>query len=213
MAKVLITGPARSGTTLLLLLSHFFINCRVCSDRERHPLEPQQSEDNVRHVIIKQPYGFYEEFRPKYLFKDLLENDWRIICIIRDPRDTLISFNEKEGKIGAHWCPPKSWIRTAKELLANVWDPSLFALRYEDLVIDPDSIMSEVASFLGVGLKENFKEFYKTPLVNNWKTLNGARPIDENSIGRWKDEQHIGYLNEVITDEVKELAFKLGYQL
>jgi len=216
MSKVFITGPARSGTSLLLILSKYFNNCFPHLDEEKHPLAPcmWHESSQYKHTIIKQPYGFFEEFRPAYSFQDLFNAGWKIICLIRDPRDTLVSYNKRE-KNGAHWCPPKSWIRTARELIDNVGHPCLFALHYEDLVKDPVPTMNEVAQFLDVSLDQNFLNFYKdSPILENkWKTLNGFRPIDQNSIGAWKDEKHAEYLDRVITEEIRELALKLGYEL
>ena len=141
--------------------------------------------------------------------------------MMRDPRDTLVSYNAKEKDRGHYWCKPESWLRSAKTFKQHyAWsqvlgqlssDQTFYGVFYEDLVEFPHVEIKKIAIWLGVKLKPEWEDFYANESAKKWKTLNGARPIDTKSIGAWKDPKHYDYLRKVITPEIIDLAIQFGY--
>lgn len=217
--RILITGPARSGTTMLLLMMQYFKRVYCFVKEEAHPLTSiVDSMYNVyckdyQYICFKQPYGYYEEFPPKYLFSDLFEKDWKIISLMRDPRDVFVSKHLLNPT--KYWVDPIIWKRTAEQILLNINNPNLLVIRYEDLVTSSDKIINVIEAFLKIKCDGNYKDFFKTEAASYEKnnSLNGARPISNSSIGNWKKPEHAQRIKETITPDIIKLGRLFKYDL
>lgn len=212
--QVLVTGSPRSGTTMLILMMKYFEGCNVYSDKERHPLHPNKLMwHQYQYVVIKQPYGYYEHFPPYYDFQMLFKRKYKIICMIRNYRDVLVSRHANNPEV--YWVWPTIWIRCARQIIMNIDNPRLLMVKYEDLVSDSKKQMDRISNFLGCNYKENYIKFYETDDAKNPKnnSLNGPRSISKDSINNWSKPEHkdrVEYLTQFV--ELEELNNQLGYE-
>ena len=109
--KVLISGFPRGGTTMFNLIIQYFNGCDVRSKEEIHPVAMANFlETSEKYVVIKQPFGYYEDFPPPYNYKDLISKyNYKIISLVRDPRDVGVSIHPVHP--GKYWIPLKIIIR------------------------------------------------------------------------------------------------------
>jgi hypothetical protein len=211
--RILISGFPRAGTTMMLLMMKCFSECNVKSGGEYHPVLHAKVKSKGCYVI-KQPFGYFEDFPPPYDY-DLLINQYgyRIISMMRDPRDVLVSRHKKD--LSKYWVMPMFVFRNCEEYLKHQDNPSVLFVRYEDLVNDPVKEMHRIAEFVGAVYNDGFVNFYKlrdaSSKINI--SLNGPRPIDTNSISNWKKPGNKEYIESIMTDELKDYIVKLGYEL
>jgi hypothetical protein len=165
--------------------------------------------------VIKQPFGYFEDFPPAYDYRLLVSNrySYRIISMVRDPRDVLVSKHAND--LNKYWVRLEVVIRNCEEYLKNLTNPDVLFVRYENLVTNPCREMDRVSFFTGFTYNSFFMDFYKleeaTWVINN--SLNGPRKLDTDSIGNWKKREHKKRMKEVMTDQLKDYIVKLGYKL
>lgn len=236
-----VTGPARSGTSLMLMLTRYLSKCRIVARGEQNPKRYDTVQKIIEesraagesYYVTKQPFGFWEEWG-KYDFEFLFDGGSKIICMIRDPRDVAVSHNPHFPDDRYFW-RDYSWIRTAQEILKyQDGHEDLLVVRYENLVTKTQEEMERIAAFIGEELLPGYEEFYTHSSVHTtflpsasagwvgrrvWATLGGwgtagdARPIDGDRVGLWRNEEHREYLQEAITEEIRGLAQRLGYDM
>jgi len=210
-----ITGMPRAGTTLLTFLMNYFENTYVYSDTEYHPMS---FASMVRHpglFVLKQPYGYFEEFKPEYTYADILKRpNWKIISLIRDPRDVLVSRHASDKS--RYWVPFKVIPRVTREHLKHYDDPRVFRFKYEELVTGTQEVLDSIAYFIQRSYHPDWADFHKHWKVSNSRmsmALNGPRPIDPSNIGNWKKEEHSERLAEIMADdEIRQCIVNLGYK-
>lgn len=226
--KIFISGFPRAGTTMLCLMMNYFDNCDVHSKAEEHPVIAASSDLSEhyrsfygeiykkiykKYLVIKQPFGCYEDFPPAYNYKDLIfDYGYKIISMVRDPRDVFVSKHRRNPNID--WVSPNMVLRNCKEYLNNLDNPGVLFIRYEDLVTKADIEMDRISNFIGGAYSKDFVNFYKLPDAQLDKniSLNGPREINTTSIGNWKKKEHEERIKEVMTDELKYYIKKLGYE-
>lgn len=136
----------------------------------------------------KNPLGVYNEFlfyeaarcgkvipceqTPRYLFflDEILDafTDVRVINLIRDPRDVLISQKNKWRRrfLGAKNIPiyeaMRTWANYHPYLISKLWvscikqamrfqaDPRVMSIRFEDLLCNPERMIRKISDFVGV---------------------------------------------------------------
>jgi hypothetical protein len=141
-----------------------------------------------------------------YLLREVFP-DFRPIFLIRDPRDLILSirsFNEKRGNYWFHEADALNlevqvlWL--AASLRHVVWyydriDDAKILVKYEDLVRDPNEVMHQAFSFLGIEHSSREITKFLSESAPHDKHLTSSSP--EASIGRWKHE---------LTDSQKEMV-------
>lgn len=210
--KIFISGFPRAGTTMMCLMMNYFNNCDVHSKAEENPIVASSSKIIKKYMVIKQPFGYYEDFPPPYSYKSLISDyGYKIISMVRDPRDILVS--RHKSNLDIYWVPFEIVIRNCKEYLDNLNNPNVLFVRYENLVLNADVEMSRVSSFIGCGYSKDFVNFYKLPdaYLDKNKSLNIPRKIGTDSIGNYKKEYHRERIKSVMTGELKYYIKKLGY--
>lgn len=116
--------------------------------------------------------------------------DLYIIYMVRDPRDVIVSRHAKQPD--QYYASLSFYLRAdcyAQQLINH---PRFIAVRYEDLVRNPDQVQAEIAKKLTfLKFRHPFSEFHLHANVssNSVQALNGVRPPDEKSIGKWR--QHL----------------------
>lgn len=196
--NILITGCARSGTTLLLLLMKGCRGVRVIDDQEMHPGKLSLGEAHQGPIVIKKPQGFdnpHIDFGKYFWRKDAyLEqhiNNWKIIFCIRDGRDVITSRHYLSKN--SYWVKPTRWIHTVRRSLKYTNHTNAFFVHYESIVTQPQIAMDNITKWLSLAYDYSWiNQFYKRikPDNNLSKALNSLRPIDQNSIGQWRKPEH-----------------------
>jgi hypothetical protein len=113
--------------------------------------------------------------------------DARYIHICRDPRDVAKSVTGF-GWSGNVYYGADFWLASevSWETFASTADPKRFLeIRYEDLVLEPESHLRRVCDFLGIGFDEAMLEYSKTStyskpdpkLLQRWRTSLTRRQI------------------------------------
>lgn len=182
MQRVHIVGLSpRTGTTLIQeLMAH-------CFEFEGVPTHEMS--------IFKVPHGNPKTFctksprELKYVFEiGPMPGLW-CICMVRDPRDVIVS---------KHQLKPDVYYTSFKLLKENydVYNkyvdsyPNFIFIKYENLVKNPDQVqelIQEAIPFLKK--KANFSEFHKiaNPSKRAVNALGGVRKINTSSIGNWRN--------------------------
>ena len=132
----------------------------------------------------------------------------KFIHIVRDGRDVACSYREvmRRGStsryapelpvdvegIANKW---RSDVRTVSDFFAEQSVENNFVVRYEDIVISPESTVNKLCEFLGIGFErkmlsfhsENKKHMLEPELTSDWKAKT-FKPIDCSSVGRYKQD-------------------------
>jgi len=100
----------------------------------------------------------------------------RMINMIRDPRDVLLSQKRKWKRrfLGAKTIPLKevfrAWINYNPVTISKLWnasinaadsyttEPRLYSLRFEDLLAEPEETVRRICDFLGLAFRDNLLE-------------------------------------------------------
>lgn len=176
--KLLITGCARSGTTLMVHLMQYFYNCKVIIQDEQHPFDylDYNSKDHI--LVIKKP--MLQKTDLEYFnLGQLLDNGWKIIWMLRNGKDVIVSVNH----LGARHVDKSRWIETNYEMLKFCNDDGLLTIRYEDLCINADAQMKRISGFINQDYQKDFNNFYEQMSDTLMNKGIKPRPIDTESIG------------------------------
>jgi|GEM_PF-4020130 len=223
---ILITGCARTGTSLLTLLMDGFAGLQVHLDTERSPVDFIDQFYNRRQVI-KLPQGRktptadfgspvdYDDSSVCYLQNYLY--DWLILLCVRDARDILVSKHERYPD--RYFVSPLRCRLSLERGMAIMNHPHVLVVRYEELVTTPQTVMDQVALFIGESYNTSHLEQFYTKFNAEselTRALNGLRPIDRASIGNWKKPEHrqrIAEVNPYFQQYIAPLMKRLGYEI
>jgi hypothetical protein len=156
-----------------------------------------------RHFYVtKRSAKWFESPYLQQLRQVCLQENVGLIHLIRDPRDVLTSRHlgdSKRRSSNPFYVSPDHWLRSidaAEWLFREVAGQCPAAtLRYEDIVLDPQSGIDKLKSEFGLELREDVESWAAlTKYVQNAsselvRAMHGVRDIDGRSIGRWKNSQ------------------------
>lgn len=230
MKKILITGCARSGTTLLLFLMKYLKNSQVFLDKEYMPTKIFDKKsfyfigdvDESKILVIKRPV--YPKSHKNHIdFKDILSCDFRCIFIIRDVRDILCS-KHPPNKIN-YYVDTDRCCFTYDEIGKYKKNNDFLFIKYEDLVTKTDDILNEIGDFIGSSFVPEYKNFYNYVIddssIKHGKQIygfgvKGSRPIDSDSVCNWKLEEHRERMKNIVggTDinRICKILIEYGYE-
>ena len=215
MKRIFITGCARSGSTLLNRLFYAFSDITVI-DYEISIDDFCNYKCNTGLLVGKRtPLTILSVPLSEDEIKRQLElvhnNNMIIINIIRDGRDVvhqnptgpIVNVNRWIG------CMLQAW-EFKKEISIQV--------RYEDLVTNPDSILTQIENVLFVKSKYKFSEYpdfvpddvFDEPEYKNYYSYN-KRKIDSRSVGHSNDEYNKKCKSEEQRDFFKRILIRYGY--
>lgn len=112
-----------------------------------------------------------------------------VICMIRDPRDTIMSHHGI--KPGAYFANLGRWKRHNAIVRRFRGHPRFVTVRYEDLAADPDGVQDFLAARLPfLRPLRRFSEFHEGTGVSRQSNLalGGVRPIEGRSVARWRHD-------------------------
>lgn len=198
-----ITGLPRTGTTLMRSLMGCFKETEIVPG-EHHPQEPTSG----RVYVTKFPSESVDVYDT---FPDL-----RMICMIRDPRDTFCSLQAGHRR----WRDeerrsPGIFVRQLEDQRAVLNHPRTVVIKYEELVTTPDKIQEILESLLDLTIKHPFSGGNNLFLDDEITfALNGVRPPDTDSVGSHHLDKNIGIVKEWLRDnpEVDQFILDLGYE-
>lgn len=177
-----VIGCHRSGTTLVTALigNCFHIDGRA--DHEQSLWDPIPLVEGI--YLTKKPP---DTLRIKRTF--LLDPHLYVVAMIRDPRGVITSRHPVNPEVffSSFW----RWEAYMKVITALEDHPRFLALRYEDLVTDPDGVQGRIQErFPFLEPRCPFSVFPEGADVAEraQESLNGVRAIDRASLTRWREE-------------------------
>ena len=199
MTKICIMGCGRSGTTLLLTLMTNFKDLYAHIDAASVPGEDRfrvfdQLQNKARTTVVKRvsdAYALIDEF----------PTDLKVLYLVRHPLDVCTSVLKYRGEVYKNYIPPDRWLAEAEALKSFLCTEGaeVMVVRYEDLVGTPNEVQQRIAHRFQLSPLAPFSRgsVLYTASADIDATLNGARPPEPGSIGRWRDDQHIDHSREV----------------
>jgi len=221
--RIHIVGSARSGTTMLHYALTAFKNV-LLFDRETSPynhpglpelpalLGERLRQKGPAYFISKRNARWYEQ---TYLHRILLmaqKYDVKIINLIRDPRDVLTSYHPLHQ--GEFYVTPDKWlnsINAGQYLAEHLDDRQFLQMRYEDIVLFPESAFQKLHEFAGLVYREGVSDWasLKSNLSqaklrgNMIKFMHKLRDFDKATIGSWQNQQDKAeYLEKLLASSV-----------
>lgn len=123
--------------------------------------------------------------------------DSRIIHIIRDPRDVVLSRMKsawgKKNKMASHVAEYQHGLRKARKEGVEYFGDNYTEVRYEDLISDPRSSIDKLCSFLELPFEDATLNHQKSSLEllrkdeGDWKS-NVLQPVLSENSEKWKKE-------------------------
>ncbi len=190
--RVHIVGFKRSGTTLLQQLFRCFKDTYVASSNGVHFWDYEVPAAAAGTVVTK----FSKD---AYFVDRCLEEGAQVVYMLRDPRDTLTS---KFNKTGVRASDPEKLAHRINVFneSENSWGSSVLFIYYEELVRQPEVVQAVLSRWLSLEIDIPFSEGH-TRMQDDTpqQALNGVRPVDTSSIGRWKDPEYREEVEEIVS--------------
>lgn len=220
--KILITGCARSGTTLLLYLSQFFSDVQAMLDDEYVPTRIKMKDSRYfvkrqkrKKLIIK--YPMHDSGSRYHIpLKKVLDYGFYVVAIIRDGRDVLVSKHPPE-LVNFH-VEPKRWVETNLELIEFKKNKKMMTVRYEDIISNTEAEMNKIGKFIRSDFLGNYNDFYKniSSGMKDAMGTKGARPISSDSIANWRLLENRDRLKSIVSskyiNKICDLLIYFGYE-
>lgn len=141
----------------------------------------------------------------------------KFVMPVRDGRDSVASLTRRLGDASASL---DRWISDNSLVLAERGSADVLIYRYEDLVEDPEAIVSKICAFLALSFRPNLLDYHRNP--QRWLTSDASpkhadlrnRQINQpiyDGRGRWKRELGEAQLKELTEGRGKPLMEAFGY--
>jgi len=149
----------------------------------------------------------------------------RILFMVRDPRDVLLSYDDRwdKGERDTEYLASTASLLKyyMNHLLRHPAFPpdQIRLLRYESLVADPAAELEKVCDFLGVDFEESMLAFYHRHANVERETPDGRhhallkRPVTMDKIGRYRlalSASQIALVERLLGDEMRALDYPLA---
>lgn len=175
------SGP-RTGTTLLAEVMH---TCFEIDHHCEHEASICTDEPTGGEIFLTKEPG--EILSIKWPLK--LNPNLYVICVIRDPRDSVVSSHGSQPNI--YWTGLRYWKEFVKLFPYFARKPRFLYFKYEDFVTNPDEIQDYIKARIPF-LKElhRFSEYHLVakPSEASVKALKSVRPIAPAGLGAWKTQ-------------------------
>ena len=183
--RILITGCAKTGTTLLLRLFHAFKDVTIV-DGEITLSKFIKIECNTKYLIGKRDAGTILSTTRKILEESELwenqqemikEHDIRILNIIRDGRDVILSDDR--------YVQVERWIECMKQR-QNLKHIITLEVTYENLVRHPNLTQKDIMDVFDLEKEHDFSDYPKFLPLETDDSIGAykKRPIGTKSIGK-----------------------------
>lgn len=144
-------------------------------------------------------------------------NRVKVIHIYRDGRDVVTSVH---GRVNKTIVTPEGWAKCIRAGLAHKDASNVYHLRYESLVEDFENEVKKLLDFLGAAFTTSVRNFHDVSNINENESLVDShgyqgsfrpRPIDRDSVGKWKKNESAHVLEFMANEECVELLRQLNY--
>ncbi|HEV8554001.1 MAG TPA: sulfotransferase [Casimicrobiaceae bacterium] len=223
---IVVGGPPRSGTTLLLSIlgSHPRIHAIDYETTAFHPelkLEKLfaalffENESRRLRAIPRTKARFAEKTPGNIRHAEEVDAYFggrvKFINIFRDARDVITSrhpLNPDE-----YWVPLARWIVDVRKGLEAQGRANVCSIKYEELIADPEATIARVCAFLGETFDPNMLEYQKhTNVKRHLAWQDNARAIHADSLRKWERPEHAARIREFMDNaEAVDLSRRLGY--
>lgn len=140
-------------------------------------------------------------------------NRVKIIHIIRDGRDVTVSSHPAYLDKRKYWVPAERWVQEVTFGLRFKDHPSVYTLRYEDLISDYEKEIRKILVFIDEPYTEDVINWIQHTHIKNSKHWGeGVKQIHSQAIGKWKKPEHQERIQEFFNNkEAIQLMHQLGY--
>ncbi len=206
MKRLHIVGCPRSGTTLLMeLVSTCFASSGFC-EHELSIFAPLENPGEL--YFTKQPNDIKQ-------LGHIFERDAQlhVIYMGRDPRAVITSKHRENPE--QYFCNYRVWSECDRAAQNYQGHPRFLALRYEDLVTDPDRVQERIAQqFPFLTRLHLFSEYHlhARPSEASSRAMNGLREVNPDSLQKWR--QHLPRIAEQLErhPQLAQDLRRLGYE-
>lgn len=139
--------------------------------------------------------------------------DVKIIHLIRDGRDVVVSSHPAYLNRRKYWVPIEWWVKDVKSGLRYRDHPSVHTMHYEDLIRDYDTEIRKVLTFIDEPFSPEIADWVgHTPIKQSIHWGSGVRQVHSQAIGNWRKPEHARRIAEFMKhNEAVELLHALGY--
>lgn len=199
------TGP-RTGTTLMAEAMVACFDIDLYTEHEDRIFTQLKGEGSV--MLTKAPRDILV-VGPLLLFNP----DLFVICLIRDPRDAVVSRHGKDSS--KYWASLRYWKAYVPYWRKIRHHPRVINVRYEQFVSEPDEVQKRIHRKLPfLAKKASFSRYHEIakPSKDSLDALKAVRPIAPTGIGVFR--KHLGRLVDQIdkhgsiTGELIELGYE-----
>lgn len=203
--RLLVSGCACSGTTLMIHLMQYFYNCKVLIEDEIHPIDAIEIPHKDIILTIKQP--FLERSNINYFgLQEVINAGFKVIWMLRDGRDVICSRNSS-GNFHASY---RRWVDANIELLSLSLNPNLCLVRYESLVTNPSVEMDKISAFISQDYQKDYENFWLGMKASRMTDGIIPRPIESFSIGNYKNYPEV--VDNALEDSIfRKLLYLFNY--
>ena len=199
------TGP-RTGTTLMAEAMKSCCNID-CTTRHEDRLFARPTRE-CQVYMTKAPADLFVIWPTL-----LVDPDLYVICLVRDPRDAVVSRHGKDKLI--YWGSLRYWKKFYPLLRKYEHHQRFVVVRYEDFVAEPDTTQDRLVKEIPFLEKiHDFSRYHEVtqPDERAQKALLGVRPIKPVGIGTWRNnlpriKQQLALHGDISADLVA-----LGYE-
>jgi hypothetical protein len=177
---------------------------------------------------VASPRFFTEKYRPDRIPEMMWElyPRAREVILVRDFRDmvaSMFAYNVKRGRMGfrrdqfdddAQYVIEQ--VKSSVSALADAWEArrdSAHLIRYEDLVLDPESTIESLLRYLGFEAEAHAEAMAASLVARDPETeWHRTTPDPRASIGRWRDDLTEGArqaCEEVLAPELQTFGYPL----
>lgn len=134
----------------------------------------------IERRVIKFPQGVY--------ILDMIADRAHLIVVVRDPADTICAYLERQHNFESLSYPNQEIFETAKKWnyayssLQYVFPADYMIVRYEDFVLNPETVLKNICGFSGYLLQCALPEWQNTQALPYFNIDSGGRPV--RGIGR-----------------------------
>lgn len=216
---LVVCGFPRAGTTLVdLVVRHCVADVWGWPEEVPGLLAAVDANRDHRFMCTKDPRDVH---RLDALRGHYASNPGRLhaVVVVRDPRDVLTSTHDGYPPSRGYYCEPDRWRRVWRAVRGVEDDADVTLVRYEDLVRRPEVVQEALTATLGWDLRRPFARYHEGVVEEATHldamtrgALGGLRPLDDSSIGRWRDPLHAARLRRcrAILPELGEAVARFG---
>ncbi|MCA9402575.1 MAG: sulfotransferase [Candidatus Omnitrophica bacterium] len=199
------TGP-RSGTTLMAEAMIACFDIDIHTEHEDRIFVQLPGEGDV--MLTKQPMDIMV-VGPLLL----VDPDLHVICMVRDPRDMIVSRHGREPD--KYWASLRYWRAYVPYWRKIRHHPRVICVKYEDLVTEPDEIQRRIHQRLPfLAKKASFSRYHEVarPSAKSIEAMKSVRPISPAGVGAFR--KHLGRLADQIEKHgsISGELIELGYE-